>query len=121
MELRCFNKEKKKVISLQEPIGLDGEGNELYLDDVASSDLDTEEEALKNVDSRPVISRSGMKKAGLGERDIKVLYFRFGLITGTAHTQREVADRLGVSRSYVSRIEKRSLRKLQKKYQALAK
>jgi len=120
MEIRWWTKEKRmEVMSLEECIGVDGDGNEMYLADTRSSDFDTEEEALKG-EGRSSFSRDYMRRAGLKDRDIKVIYLRFGFITGRTHTQREIAERLGISRSYVSRIEKKSEMKLRKKYEALA-
>lgn len=117
MELRHCRKISSEI-SLEEPVCIDGDGEELYLKDVIFGDLNTEEEAEKE-ERRAFISRSRMRQAGLKKRDIIVLCLRYGLTTGKTRTQREVALRLGISRSYASRIEKKSIAKLKKKYEAL--
>lgn len=111
MHLRSIRRLKREV-SLQEPIGMDGEGNEVTLMDI----LSTEGEALVDAVDRQLAGealRNVIKK--LGERERTVLVMRYGLGGGRCYTQREVARVLGISRSYVSRIEKKAVDRLGRK------
>lgn len=98
-------KKVKNQLSLQDPIGIDKEGNEISLLDVLGTETDT---VLDEVEKNIQINRlySNMKKA-LKSRERIVLELRYGLVNGMVKTQREIAQMLGISRSYVSRIEKR--------------
>ena len=106
------NKKQKSETFLQDPIGVDKEGNEISLIDVLSSEKDS------------VIDKVGMKlqikalynkmNSALTEREGEILKMRYGLKDGKCKTQREIAGMLGISRSYVSRIEKKALKKLKK-------
>lgn len=109
MVLRASQKRKGDV-SLSEPIGTDGEGNEITLTDV----LGTDENAVPDeVDRRLSISKvARLIRTQLPERERIVLELRYGLTDGVAHSQKDVARVLGISRSYVSRIEKRALETL---------
>ena len=106
------DKKTKNEVSLQDPIGQDGEGNTLTLMDVLTYE---EEDVLDRLDQRMKYGRvlACMKKV-LDEREAKVIVMRYGLEDGEEHTQKETAQVLGVSRSYVSRIEKKALDKLKK-------
>lgn len=108
MQLRALKKTRKDV-SLYSPIGTDKEGNEITIGDVLGSDADeTEEEVNKRMEIRSMMKLMEM----LDERERKVIDLRFGLADGREWTQNEVADALGISRSYVSRLEKRALLKM---------
>ncbi len=106
------DKKTKNEVSLQDPIGQDGEGNTLTLMDVLTYE---EEDVLDRLDQRMKYSRvrKCMGKV-LDEREKTVIEMRYGLRDGEEHTQKETAKVLGVSRSYVSRIEKKALEKLKK-------
>lgn len=113
MLLRSKKKTSKEV-SLYEPIGTDKEGNEINLLDIIE---------LEQID---VIDRMelavNLKKLerilqNLEEREKEIIFLRYGLATGKEVTQREIGERLGISRSYVSRIEKRALNKLRKGFE----
>ncbi|KAJ52829.1 RNA polymerase sporulation-specific sigma factor [Clostridium tetanomorphum] len=106
------NKKTKGEVYLQDPIGVDKEGNEISLMDVLSSDEDSIIEIVEN----KIQVKKLYKKIGnsLQERERAVIEMRYGLVDGKAKTQREIASLLGISRSYVSRIEKRALKKLYK-------
>lgn len=106
------NKKQKSEIYLQDPIGVDKEGNEFCLMDILSSEKDS---VLEKVESNLQV-RALYKKLGesLTERESSILIMRYGLIDGKCKTQREIAVTLGISRSYVSRIEKKALKKLKK-------
>ena len=108
MHLRATRRNRREVF-LQNPIGVDREGNEVTLMDMLPSDEDGVEDAV----GRRVLARRIQEAVReLGPRERRVLELRFGLDGRRRHTQREVARVLGISRSYVSRIEKRAVRKL---------
>lgn len=106
------NKKQKSEVYLEDPIGVDKEGNEFCLMDILSNDKDC---VLDKVESNLQI-RALYKKLGesLTGRESSILIMRYGLIDGKCKTQREIAVNLGISRSYVSRIEKKALKKLKK-------
>ncbi|MGL5380492.1 RNA polymerase sporulation sigma factor SigK [Clostridium sp.] len=106
------NKKQKSEVYLQDPIGVDKEGNEICLIDVLSSEKDS---VLEKVESNLQIKSLYNKICmSLSDREGEILKMRYGLIDGRCRTQREIATLLGISRSYVSRIEKKALRKLKK-------
>lgn len=106
------NKKTKNEVYLQDPIGIDKEGNEISLMDVLSSDEDS---IIEIVESKIQIRKLYSKiNTCLSEREKNVVEMRYGLLEGKPKTQREIAKILGISRSYVSRIEKRALKKLNK-------
>jgi RNA polymerase sporulation-specific sigma factor len=115
--LMLFRKEKKcaREVSLYEPIGTDKEGNEISLLDI----IRCEDDNILNL----LVYSSNVKRlyeelAALPDkRQQKVLILRYGLYGGEELPQREVARLLGISRSYVSRIEKRALEQLRKKFE----
>jgi RNA polymerase sporulation-specific sigma factor len=106
------NKKTKGEIYLQDPIGIDKEGNEISLLDVLSSDEDS---IIEIVESKIQVKKLYAKmNTCLSQREKSVVEMRYGLLEGKPKTQREIAKILGISRSYVSRIEKRALKKLYK-------
>ena len=111
--LMSLRHEKKFLnqVSLNEPIGLDGEGNEVSLIDVLQSENEDICERLDKESMITVLYKRLKTKLGLREREI--IKMRYGLANCEPLTQREVAKSLGISRSYVSRIEKKALAKLQ--------
>lgn len=120
-ELLMLLRAKKKTsreISLYEPIGTDREGNEINLLDVI------EQEQTDVVDRMEVEDRLGRLKGLITERltgrEREIITLRYGLGGSREITQREIGLRLGISRSYVSRIEKRALEKLKEGYTDLA-
>jgi RNA polymerase sporulation-specific sigma factor len=108
MYLRSTKKQRNEVM-LHEPIGSDKEGNEITLIDVLASDHDVAERVEHKVDQEQMYER--LRR--LTRREKRVLELRYGLVDGVRKTQREVSRYLGISRSYVSRIEKRAINKLQ--------
>nr|WP_317333222.1 RNA polymerase sporulation sigma factor SigK [uncultured Romboutsia sp.] len=106
------NKKNKAQVSLQDPIGTDKEGNEISLIDVLGTDIDY---ILDQVELKVQISKlyEQLDKI-LTKREKEIVLLRYGLTTCGYKTQREIAEKLEISRSYVSRIEKRALKKLQK-------
>ncbi|MCM1267868.1 MAG: RNA polymerase sporulation sigma factor SigK [Bacteroidales bacterium] len=116
-ELLMLLRAKKKTsreVSLYEPIGTDREGNEINLLDVI------EQEQTDVVDRMEVEDRLRRLKGLIGERltdrEREIITLRYGLYGGREITQREIGRKLGISRSYVSRIEKRALQKLKEGY-----
>jgi RNA polymerase sporulation-specific sigma factor len=97
-------------VSLNEPIGYDSDGNEVSLMDVLQSD---NEDICEKIDRENLIARLYKKiRTTLTERDQQIIRMRYGLYGTKPLPQREVASILGISRSYVSRIEKKALGKL---------
>ena len=113
MSLRAGKKQQNEVL-LQEPLGKDKEGNEITLIDKLSNE---EESVFDEVDLKLQIQTlyQNMKEVLLA-RERLVLELRYGLSNGSVLTQKEIADQLGISRSYVSRIEKKAIGKLFKKF-----
>ncbi|MDU1411661.1 MAG: RNA polymerase sporulation sigma factor SigK [Clostridium sp.] len=106
------NKKLRSEVYLQDPIGLDKEGNEISLMDILSSDKDS---ILQVVENKIQVKRLySILDTCLQEREKRIIEMRYGLLDGRPKTQREIAVILGISRSYVSRIEKRALKKLLK-------
>lgn len=108
MHLRTLKKVRKDV-SLHDPIGHDKESNEITLIDILGTDPD---DVIDTVQMRVESNKIYDFFHVLTEREKEVIRSRFGLDTGKEKTQREIAKELGISRSYVSRIEKRALSKL---------
>ena len=106
-----FRSQKKlsAEISINETIDVDRDGNPLTYMDVIASEDNMEEEIDRNVKSALV---RRLVQQVLDERERQIVVLRYGLSGGEPHTQREVAQLLGISRSYVSRIEKGALEKL---------
>ncbi len=96
-------------VSLDEPINTDWDGNELLLSDVLGTDPDAVLQDLERSVDRELLRQA---LARLSERDRGIVSMRFGLEGGRALTQKEVADRLGISQSYISRLEKRIMARL---------
>jgi len=107
MHLRSTKRLRGEVM-LQDPIGSDKEGNEITLMDILSSDEDVGETVELRIEEERLLRK--MDK--LGKREKEVLELRYGLNGGPRRTQREISKRLGISRSYVSRIEKKAISKL---------
>lgn len=96
-------------ISIDEPLNTDWDGNELLLSDILGSDADTVSARLeKHEDEKTLL----MAVSQLSEREQTIIRLRYGLSGGQEKTQKEVADMLGISQSYISRIEKRIIARL---------
>lgn len=108
MHLRSSKKHRRDAF-LSDPIGIDKDGNEMTLSDLLGSDPD---EVVDTVDFAWEKRKMYESLPRLGDREREVLCKRFGLPNGEERTQREIAKELGISRSYVSRIEHRALVKL---------
>jgi RNA polymerase sporulation-specific sigma factor len=102
-------KKSRSEISLHEPVGVDKEGNEVVLIDILGSEPDAVVEQVSRLIDQGAIRE---KLSHLTSRERKIITARYGLLNGKCLTQHQIADILGISRSYVSRIEKRALEKL---------
>ena len=106
------SKKNKNEVFLQEPIGVDKEGNEISLIDILNSGEDT---IVDIVEQKLAIKKMYNKLNDiLSEKEQIIIKLRYGLIDGKIKTQKEIAKKLNISRSYVSRIEKKALEKLNK-------
>ena len=115
--LMCLRASQKRRgdVSLHEPIGVDGEGNEITLSDVLGTEEGAVHEAVERRVSLETVRR--LVTTQLYGRERTVLEMRYGLLDGQIHPQQEIARQLGVSRSYVSRIEKRAMERLQRAFE----
>lgn len=112
MYLRRNNKTRTEV-SFDEPLNIDWDGNELLLSDVLGTDNDIISRPLEEEVDRQLLH---LAMGRLSEREKLIMVLRFGLDNGEEKTQKEVADRLGISQSYISRLEKRIIRRLRKEF-----
>ena len=103
------NKRKRSEVSLEEALNYDSEGNELHLEDILGTDAElVPKEYEKKVDKELL----NKEIASLSPRDKEIMTLRYGLNNTMEYTQKEVAEMLGISQSYISRIEKKVVRKL---------
>ena len=110
MYLRRTNKLKGEI-SIDEPLNQDGDGNELLLSDILGTEYDSISRSLEDEVDRKLL-KSAIAK--LNAREKNIMELRFGFITGNEKTQKEVADLLGISQSYISRLEKKIINKMKK-------
>jgi len=111
MQLRRTSKTKTEV-SIDEPLNKDGDGNELLLSDVLGTDGDITSKRIEDETDRKLL-RAAIEK--LTTREKEIMELRFGRhLEGKEKTQKEVADQLGISQSYISRIEKKIMKKMKK-------
>lgn len=104
--------QQRNEISIDEPLNTDWDGNELLLSDIIGSDEDTAAEKLQQICER----RSLMEEISkLSKRERRIMELRFGLIDGKELTQKQVADKIGISQSYISRLEKKIIKNIRKK------
>jgi RNA polymerase sporulation-specific sigma factor len=109
MHLRS-EKKRSREVSFYEPIGTDKEGNEINLSDIIESNTRDIEESV--IVSQGIAFLRKIFDTCLNQREQQIIQMRYGLLDGKEYTQREVASHIGISRSYVSRIEKSALHKL---------
>ena len=100
---------RRQDASIDEPLNTDTDGNELLLMDVLTSDDPQVGEELERNAERAAL-RGAVQR--LSPRERRIMELRFGLVDGVEHTQKEAADALGISQSYISRLEKRIIRTL---------
>lgn len=103
---------QKREISIDEPLSVDFDGNELLLSDILGSDTDIVSKEMEEDEERRLLRNA---VGELSSRERIIIEMRFGLTSGEEMTQKEVADRLGISQSYISRLEKRIMGHLRKK------
>lgn len=104
------NQNRRKEVSIDEPLNIDWDGNELLLSDILGTDADAVSSDIERDAERAMLHRA---INSLEERERSIMRLRFGLYqNGREHTQKEVADRIGISQSYISRLEKRIIRRL---------
>ena len=114
MHLRRTNRLKNEI-SIDEPLNTDGDGNELLLSDIIGTDEDIVFKNIEDEVDKKIIEES-LKK--LNKREKNIMELRFGFKTGIEKTQKEVADMLGISQSYISRIEKKIIGRMKKEMKA---
>ena len=102
---------RRQEASIDEPLNVDSDGNELLLSDVLGTDENQVGQRLEQDAERAVLRRSVER---LSARERQIMELRFGLVDGVEHTQKEAADAIGISQSYISRLEKRIIRDLRK-------
>ena len=104
-------------ISIDEPLNIDWDGNELLLSDILGTDEDIVNRGIETEAERSMIREA---VESLGGREKQIMQMRFGLIDGKERTQKEIADLIGISQSYISRLEKKIIKnlkaELEKKY-----
>ncbi len=105
---------KKREVSIDEPLSVDWDGNELLLSDVLGSENDSVYRDMEDDEERRIL-RSAVED--LNARERVIIEMRYGLNGGRELTQKEVADALGISQSYISRLEKKIMKDLRKKIQ----
>ena len=104
------NKKRKTEVSLEDSLTFDAEGNELHLEDVLGTDDNIIFNEFSNKVDRELLKKELVK---LNDREKLIMTLRYGLNNTDDYTQKEVADMLGISQSYISRIEKKIIKKLQ--------
>ncbi len=115
MYLRKTNKIKNEI-SFDEPLNIDWDGNELLLSDILGTEGDIIYKYIEDEVDRGLLKEAIEK---LSKREKLIVELRYGLSNGEEKTQKEVADLLGISQSYISRLEKRIIKRLQKEISRL--
>ncbi len=110
------NSRTRSEVSFDEPLNVDWDGNELLLSDVMGTENDLISKPLEEEVDRVLLQRALAK---LSSREKRIMELRFGLMDGLERTQKEVADSLGISQSYISRLEKRIIKRLQKEFRRM--
>lgn len=108
---------RKNEFSIDEPLNVDWDGNELLLSDVLGSDNDVVNRNIESKDEKNQLLRLVKE---LEERERQIMTMRFGLFGSKEYTQKQVADMLGISQSYISRLEKRIIEKLKVQMEKLS-
>ena len=103
--------QQRAEISIDEPLNVDWDGNELLLSDLLGTDGDEVCRNIENESERRLLREAVMR---LSPRERQIMEMRFGLRDGQERTQKEVADAIGISQSYISRLEKKIIRRLRK-------
>ena len=103
------NKKRNGDISLDDALTLDGEGNELKLEDILGTDEDVVYNEYKKMVDIDILHK---ELESLDDRDKEIMIMRYGLYNTVPYTQKEVAEKLGISQSYISRMEKKVIKNL---------
>ena len=103
------NKKRNADVSLDESLSFDAEGNELHLEDILGTDSDIVTKDLEENDIKSIMLKEIDK---LKDRDKQIMILRYGLKGNEEYTQKDVAELLGISQSYISRIEKKIIKKI---------
>ena len=103
------NKKIKSEVSIDQALSLDGEGNELHLEDIIGTEKDLISNNIEEKDDKKIIIKEIL---GLKPRDKEIMLLRYGLLGNDEYTQKEVAEKLGISQSYISRIEKKVIKRI---------
>ncbi len=101
----------RNEISIDEPLNIDWDGNELLLSDILGTDEDIVNKGIESESEKMMLINEVNK---LPPREKMIMQMRFGLLTGKELTQKEVADKIGISQSYISRLEKKIIKNLKK-------
>ncbi len=109
--------QQKNEVSIDEPLNVDWDGNELLLSDILGTDPDEISEPIEKDAEKQMLLNCVESLSG---RERKIMKLRFGLLGDKEHTQKEVADLVGISQSYISRLEKRIMKKLKLDMQKLS-
>lgn len=107
------NSKTRTEVSFDEPLNIDWDGNELLLSDVLGTENDTIYRGIEEQVDRKLLQKALEK---LSDRERVIMELRFGLADGEEKTQKDVADMLGISQSYISRLEKRIIKRLRKEF-----
>ena len=103
------NKKVKQEVSIDQALTYDSDGNELHLEDIIGTDKDAITKDIESKDNKNLLINEILK---LKERDQKIMILRYGLFGKDEYTQKEVAELMGISQSYISRIEKKVIKRL---------
>ena len=103
------NKKIKCEVSIDQALSFDSDGNELHLEDIIGTDKDEVSKLIEDSDDKALIIKEILN---LKDRDREIMVLRYGLLGNLEYTQKEVAEKLGISQSYISRIEKKVIRRL---------
>ena len=103
------NKKVKSEVSIDQALTLDSEGNELHLEDIIGTDKDIISKEIEAENDKQIMIKEILS---LKPRDREIMILRYGLLGTDEFTQKEVAEKLGISQSYISRIEKKVIKKL---------
>ncbi len=106
---KCQN--RRGEVSIDEPLNIDWDGNELLLSDILGTDINIVNDTIEESVERGLLMEAVNR---LSQRERTIVILRFGLLGGQEHTQKEVADIIGISQSYISRLEKRIIKRLRK-------
>jgi len=103
------NKKRRSEVSFEDSLSFDAEGNELHLEDILGTDSDIVTKNIENETEKNLLYREISKLKG---RDKEIMVLRYGLFGKNEMTQKDIANKLGISQSYISRIEKKVIRRL---------